>query len=539
MAELRAQLAAKDAELAARDAQLAAKDARIEELEQLVAKLTEQVAALTKQVEEFTEKLGRNSSNSNKPPSSDPPGRAGRGGKRKKSKKSKRKRGGQPGHRGSHRELVPEDQVDEVHDRFPDKCGNCWESLPQVFDPNAKRYQVTEVPPIRPHTTEFRCHTVGCKNCGYKTRARHDEQVIPSSSFGPRLMSLLAVLVGVYHLSRRRTVTLLRDMVGVRISLGSISAIEARVSEAIKSVFDEVCDHVEGAAVKHTDGTGWLKTGLTMSLWTVATKAATVYKIVANGKRATLEPLFGKLEGILISDRATVLGFWAMERRQICWAHLLRKFVSFSERDGPAGRFGRDLLDYTGILFEYWHDYKAGKLDRRKFRLWMTPVRAQMEALLVRAREADIKGLSGSCANILDHKNALWTFLERDGVEPTNNHAYAARSISMVMPRSELCRFNTVFARNVGGDSNLDRFGVGIVRGSGGTREAGLTAGTAPAWRRRDRRDQGLVPSGACRHGDRSASSRSTRVPARVRSRSDRLRGAGVSSPLCGVACAG
>ena len=56
----------------------------------------------------------------------------------------------------------------------------------------------------------------------------------------------------------------------------------------------------------------------------------------------------------MVSDRAKALGFWAMERRQICWAHLLRKFVSFSERDGPAGVLGRELLDYTGLLFEYF-----------------------------------------------------------------------------------------------------------------------------------------------------------------------------------------
>ena len=67
-----------------------------------------------------------------------------------------------------------------------------------------------------------------------------------------------------------------------------------------------------------------------------------------------LLPLYGALEGIMVSDRDSALTFWAMERRQICWAHLLRKFVSFSERDGPAGDIGRELLDYTGLVFEYW-----------------------------------------------------------------------------------------------------------------------------------------------------------------------------------------
>jgi transposase len=148
-----------------------------------------------------------------------------------------------------------------------------------------------------------------------------------------------------------------------------------------------------------------------------------LFTIVADGSRATLAPLFGALQGILVSDRAKALGFWAMERRQICWAHLLRKFVSFSERDGRAGTFGRDLLSYTGILFEYWHAYQDGRLDRRTLRAWMTPVRAQMEALLAKAVAAKIDRLSGSCADILAHQHALWTFLEHDDVEPTNNHA--------------------------------------------------------------------------------------------------------------------
>jgi hypothetical protein len=77
---------------------------------------------------------------------------------------------------------------------------------------------------------------------------------------------------------------------------------------------------------------------------------------------------------------------WAMERRQMCWAHRLRKFVLFSERDGPAAAVGRELFDYNGIVFEDWHDYKAGKLTR-------------------------------------EHKAALWTFVDHEGVEPTNNHA--------------------------------------------------------------------------------------------------------------------
>ncbi len=423
IAELEAIAAAKDTRIVGLEATVAAKDARILDLDDQVTTLIVQVAALAMQVADLTEKVGQNSRNSHLPPSSDPPGSAGKPGSGKPRSKSERKRGGQRGHRGSRRELVPQARVNDFIDFYPAECENCWAALPEVADPDAKRYQVIEVPPIQPHTSEYRRHAVRCACCGHKTRAAYDEDAIPASPFGPRLMSIVALLTGVYHVSRRKTATLLSDLVGVPISLGAISSVEARVSDAVKPGVDEAWTRVEGAAVKHTDGTSWLKAGTLLALWTIATTAATVFKIVTDGSRATLAPLYGALRGILVSDRATALGFWAMERRQICWAHLLRKAVSFSERDGPSAAFGRDLLNYIGVMFEYWHDYKAGKLDHATFRAWMAPVRAQVEDLLARAVAAKIDRLSGSCANILAHKLALWTFIDHNGVEPTNNHA--------------------------------------------------------------------------------------------------------------------
>jgi transposase len=160
-----------------------------------------------------------------------------------------------------------------------------------------------------------------------------------------------------------------------------------------------------------------------MCLWTIATNTATVFKVLADGSKATLAPLYGKLLGILVSDRAKALNFWVMERRQICWAHLLRKFVSFSERAGPAADFGKDLLGCTALVFEYYRDYRAGTLTKQNFIEWMTPVCSQFEAVLERAVAAKVERLSGSCADILEHRQALWTFVDRDDVEPTNNHA--------------------------------------------------------------------------------------------------------------------
>lgn len=416
IAELEAVVAAKDERIAGQAERIAAQDARIAQLEQRVADLLEQVAVLSEQ-------LRQDSSNSHKPPSSDAPG-GGKGagkGRRRDNSKTKRKRGGQPGHSGRYRELLPECDVDTFVDYYPPQCESCWEPLPKVADPQATRFQVTEVPPVVPHTTEYRCHAVTCR-CGYQTRGRFGAEV-PTSPFGPRLMSIIGLLSGVYHLSRRKTVTLLSDLLGVRISLGAVSSVEARVSEAVKPAVDEAWTKVSNARVKHTDGTGWLQAGAALAVWTIATTMVTVFKIVADSSKATLQPLYGALRGILVSDRATALTFWAMDRRQVCWAHLLRRFVSFSERDGPAATIGRELLDYTGLLFEYWHAYRDGTIAKATFRAWMAPVRAGIEDVLQRAVAANIKRLSGSCENILEHRPALWTFVDHDDVEPTNNHA--------------------------------------------------------------------------------------------------------------------
>lgn len=419
IAELEAELIARDRRIAKLEAEGAAKNARIDELEQQVDKLTAQVAALLEHVAELTEKLGQHSRNSHLPPSSDGPGR--RPGRKKGNGKSKHRHGGQKGHRGSRRELLPPEQVDEFVPLFASACENCWKPLPKIADPNAKRYQVTELPPFRPHTTEYQRHTVGCPCCGFETQASSDE--IPVSSFGPRLMSTIALLTGVYHLSRRKAVELLSDVTGTQISLGGLSNVEARVADAVEPAVTEAWEQVERDAVKHTDGTTWLQAGVALSLWTIATAMATVFKILKNGSKETLKPLYGALLGILISDRATALNFWAMERRQICWAHLLRKFVSFSERDGPAGKIGEELVAYTALVFDYWHGFKEGRLSRAELQVWMEPVRKRVKALLQRAVDANIKRLSGSCKDILKHKAALWTFVDHEGVEPTNNHA--------------------------------------------------------------------------------------------------------------------
>ena len=401
-------------------AELGEAKARIEQLEA-------QQATLLAAMQKLREELSKNSSNSNLPPSSDGPGAASRGMRRSKKPKSGRKRGGQKGRKGSHRQLLPPEDVDDFIDVYPEACEACARPLPQTPDPNAKRNQQVELlDGGGRQVTQWSRHAVECA-CGHATPAAYDREQLPASAFGPRLTSVVATLTGVYHLSRRNTKLLLHEVFGIDVSVGAISQMEARVSKALKPASDEAHAEVVAALVKHTDATTWLMAGITMSLWTLSTLSATVFRIFVDGARATIESMFadgdGKQTGILVSDRASVFGFWLMAMRQVCWAHLLRLFVGFSQRAGPAGTFGRELLDYAKLVFEYWQGFVSGKLSREELQRWMEPVQRRFETLLRRIVAADIRGLSGSCANLLAHVEALWTFVRVSGVEPTNNLA--------------------------------------------------------------------------------------------------------------------
>jgi transposase len=399
------------------------RDQKIAELTAEVAALRAMVAELLATVADLKRQLGQNSSNSNRPPSSDAPSdRGARGGKEPSGKQ----RGGQPGHKGWKRTLVPPGKVNKTHDIYPERCRRrgCGRRLSQRPDANPIRHQVVEVPPIQPDVTEYRLHRVVC-DCGKVTCGTLPPGV-PRGMCGPRLTALIGILSGKCKMSRRDGVSFLSDLLGVKISLGALSQSEDDVSEAIAMPVEEARVYVSEQGVKNTDATGWRQGGKGRTLWTIVTPLVVFFGIAGDGSRAGLRGLFATVRGILITDRGTQFGFWAMKARQICWAHLVRRWVGFAERSGPAGQLGTDLLFWSETIFHAWHKVRDGTMTRRKFRKIMKKVRPAVERLLEQGAALGVRGVSGCCKDILEHRLALWTFIDHDGVEPTNNAAERA-----------------------------------------------------------------------------------------------------------------
>lgn len=406
-------------------------NARIERLERqvemLLAKVDEQAATIAAQattiaaqaatIVELKRRLGENSSNSSKPPSSDPPAaRAERPG----TAPSGKRRGGQPGHKGHRRALLPLDQVTDRQDCFPPTCRNCHEALPKTRDPEPLIRQFIDIPVITPTVTQLDQHHVCCDRCGVTTCGAPPPGT-PAGLLGPGVLALVGLVVADCHVSRRKTQALLHHLLGIRVSLGALSESEEFVSDAVATAVDDARLHALSERVKHVDATTWASAGAYRCLWTMATAAVTVFMIATDGTKAKLQAWMSRVRGVLVTDRGTQFGFWAMAQRQICWAHLQRKFASFATRGGEAGKLGDLLLLWTRVMFHNWHRVRDGTMPRTEFREFAQRLRAMIEPLLEQG--ATTPGIAGSCKDILEHRAALWRFVDDRGVDPTNNHA--------------------------------------------------------------------------------------------------------------------
>lgn len=385
------------------------------------------IEELRGEVRELKARLNQSSRNSSKPPSSDPPSVPPRQGKAPTG----RKPGGQPGHKGHARELLPPDQVNRIEVLKPKRCGKCGKKL-KGEDSNPLRHQVTEVPPLCAQTTEWQRHRLIC-DCGESTLASLPEGV-PKGVLGPRAQALLGYLTGQAHLSKRQIEEIMKDALGVPISLGTVVAAQQQVSEAVAPAVEEVKSYVEKQGVANADETGWKEGNRGDGqggrkkawLWVAVTNWAMLFLIQASRGTKAARTLLGQFTGYLGSDRWNAYNTWPVRKRQLCWSHLIRDFAGFVERGLGAARIGKALLLQARKMFELWYRVRDGTLSRSSFRVYMRPIRRRVEALLRKGTRCGEPKTEGMCRMILKLAPALWTFVRVPGVEPTNNVAERA-----------------------------------------------------------------------------------------------------------------
>jgi transposase len=343
----------------------------------------------------------------------------------RKRRPSGRSAGAQPGHEGRGRSLLSVDQVDDLVPVKPSGCCHCGHVL-VGDDPGPQRHQVIEIPPVRPHVTEYQLHTLRCPHCQRLTQAELPGNV-PRTPFGPSVHAWGSLLSGAYRISKRNVSALLSDAFGLQISPGAVSRMERRVSEALASPMAEAFEYVRQQSAAHLDETGWRERRQKAWLWTAVTELVTVFAIrLHRGREVARELLGDDTTAIVGSDRYTAYSYLPVEQRQTCWAHLERTFEKFVERRGEAGQIGQALLEDTHQLFTWWHRVRDGTLKRSSFRTYVSGLRRQVRFQLNWGMLFADPKTARTCANVRAIEPALWTFTRCEGVEPTNNAAEQA-----------------------------------------------------------------------------------------------------------------
>ena len=287
---------------------------RIEQLEQQYEELKAENAVLREQTQ-------RNSKNSSKPPSQDVSTRF----KPKEKKAKGKQRGAQFGHEGHEQKLYPLEACQRVEDYYPDSCIEC-DAVLTGSDPQPYRVQNVDIPVVAPIVREHRFHTLTCERCGAKTRA-WDARIINGSRYGERVVALVGVLSGQYRQSHRMVQELLRELFGVKLSVGSINQLRQESSASVAAAVSEVYDYVQQQAHVNMDETSFAQGNSDGKnpkrskgwLWVMVTPLVSYFAMSLSRSGVVCQQLLGDaFAGIVGSDRFSAYNGLNLKNRQLC-----------------------------------------------------------------------------------------------------------------------------------------------------------------------------------------------------------------------------
>jgi hypothetical protein len=250
---------------------------------------------------------------------------------------------------------------------------------------------------------------------------------MPVGSFGPRVQATVGYLTGRIGASQREVQEILVTLCQTEVSVGSIAALEHAVSAALAAPVVEVAQYMQRQPVRNADETSWREKTNRLWLWISVTPLVTIFRLLKTRSAAGAKELLGEaVWGIIGTDHYAGYHWIDPRQRQLCWAHLKREFVAWSQRAGETARIGLALLAVEKQLFTLWYCVRDGTIAWADFQVAMLPLMAQVRALLHEGVVGADTKAQGTCRNLLKREAALWTFVWEAEVEPTNNRAERA-----------------------------------------------------------------------------------------------------------------
>lgn len=387
------------------------------EAQAIICSLLATIAKLEQRIVDLEHRGDKSPRNSSLPPSTEHPHAK----PPSAQAKSKRGRGGQPGHDKHERLLIPSDQCQAVVPCIPTHCRRCGDRLAGT-DAEPLRHQVWELPDIQPHVTEYQRHRLVC-SCGCSTCGELPAGV-PSGQAGPRLIAFAGLLMACFRQSKRRAAQFLSMILKQPASPGWMVLLQNRVAEAVEPAYKELAGQLATQEALHVDESPTKEGQAKAWVWTFVATSFTFFACRTSRAAEVLKKLLGEgFRGVIHCDRARM--YWSYGKLQWCWAHLKRDFQGLI--DSPCRtrkRLGHDLMRPTKELFALWKKVRDGTMSRDRFLRKMRPIRQRVDALLLRGYFNALT--RGFCKELVEHRENLWTFLEVEGIEPTNNAAEQA-----------------------------------------------------------------------------------------------------------------
>jgi transposase len=302
--------------------------AQVERLKAEVSELHGRNFRLGRSNAELESLVVRDSHNSSRPPSTDPPWA-----KRTKSlrRPSGRRPGGQTGHQGSTLRLSAGPNRIVVH--RPRECRHCHGALFESQALSHQRQQVWEVVPAKLKVTEHRLALLRCTACGKTTPAKFPGAVRSGVQYGPGVKAGVLYLQQYQLLPYQRTSEAMRDLFDCQLSPGTVANIVRECADELVETELKIKQKLRRSPVIHSDETG-LRINKRLGYVHVASTASlTHYASAAHRGHTAMDEInvLPRYRGTLMHDGLLSYKHYTKCRHALCGVHLLRELTYFEE----------------------------------------------------------------------------------------------------------------------------------------------------------------------------------------------------------------
>ena len=364
---------------------------------QQAARITEQdaaITALTAEVAELRRRLGMDSSNSSKPPSSDGLDRT------RRSAPGSGKRGKPRGAPGATKMLV--DDPDEKIPCRPGSCGNCAGDLAGAKVFARQRRQVIDLPPPpEPYVTEYLVESLLCGSCGEVTCGEAPDGVAGRLQYGPGAKARMVYLRGAQYLPFGRATHALDVLCGMRVAPGTVLSAVREAVDRLGPFIDRVRVLLRAQAVIGADETpAWVDGG-----WKYVHVACTdMLTLLHTGSRSKEDidagGVLAGFTGVLVRDGYAGYDHITTATHAECGAHMLRALKGVHDTD-PDGQQWAEAMSNTLLIAKKWMAQAAAAGHRSLNDEQVRFIRSAYAGALASGREANAKHPQSKAAKLV------------------------------------------------------------------------------------------------------------------------------------------